>query len=80
MAYMCLNIINFHAVDISERRSEEVISFFWCSVYISLWNFIHNAFGWEAYSEMENWSCVHKTEEKSNVITKRKMSQFYSDT
>ena len=27
-------IINFDAVDISERRSEEVISFFWRSVYI----------------------------------------------
>ena len=27
-------MINFDAVDFSERRSEEVISFFWCSVYI----------------------------------------------
>ena len=26
-------MINFDAVDFSERRSEEVISFFWCSVY-----------------------------------------------
>ena len=27
-------MINFDAVDFSERRSEEVISFFWCSVYM----------------------------------------------
>ena len=27
-------MINFHAVDISERRSEEVVSFFWHSVYL----------------------------------------------
>ena len=33
IAYMCLNIINFDAVVFSERRSEEVISFFWRSVY-----------------------------------------------
>ena len=26
-------MINFDAVDFSERRSEEVISFFWRSVY-----------------------------------------------
>ena len=28
MAYMCLNMIKFDAVDFSESRSEEVISFF----------------------------------------------------
>ena len=28
-------MINFDAVDFSERRSEEVISFFWRSVYIN---------------------------------------------
>ena len=33
-AYLCPNIINFDAVDFSERRPEEVISFFWRSVYI----------------------------------------------
>ena len=27
-------MINFDAVDFSERRSEEVISFFWRSVYV----------------------------------------------
>ena len=27
-AYLCPNIINFDAVDFSERRPEEVISFF----------------------------------------------------
>ena len=27
-------MINFDAVEFSERRSEEVISFFWRSVYI----------------------------------------------
>ena len=32
IAYLCLNMINFDAVDFSERRSEEVISFFWRSV------------------------------------------------
>ena len=30
---MCPNMINFDAVDFSERHPEEVISFFWCSVY-----------------------------------------------
>ena len=29
-------MIDFDAVDISERRPEEVISFFWRSVYIFL--------------------------------------------
>ena len=28
VAYVCLNMINFDEVDFSERRSEEVISFF----------------------------------------------------
>ena len=28
IAYLCLNMINFDAVDLSEHRSEEVISFF----------------------------------------------------
>ena len=27
-------MINFEGVDFSERRPEEVISFFWCSVYM----------------------------------------------
>ena len=33
-------MINFDAVDFSERRPEEVISFFWRSVYfiLSVWN------------------------------------------
>ena len=31
---MCPNMINFDAVDFSERHPEEVISFFWCSVYM----------------------------------------------
>ena len=34
IAYLCLNMINFDAVDFSEHCSEEVISFFWRSVYI----------------------------------------------
>ena len=34
-AYLCPNI-NFDSVDFSERRPEEVISFFWRSVYINL--------------------------------------------
>ena len=29
-------MINFHVVDFSKCRSEEVISFFWRSVYITL--------------------------------------------
>ena len=32
-AYLCLNMINFDAVNFSERHSEEVMSFFRCSVY-----------------------------------------------
>ena len=35
-AYLCPNITNFDAVDFSERRPEEVISFFWRSVYFML--------------------------------------------
>ena len=35
IAYLCPNMINFDVVDFSERRSEEVVSFFWCSVYHS---------------------------------------------
>ena len=33
-AYLCPNIINSDIVDFSEHRPEEVISFFWSSVYI----------------------------------------------
>ena len=33
-AYLCLNIIKFDSVDFSQRRPEEVISFFWRSVYL----------------------------------------------
>ena len=33
ISYLCLDIINFDAVDFREHRSEEAISFFWCSVY-----------------------------------------------
>ena len=35
-AYLCPNIINFDSVDFSEHRPEEVISFFWRSVYIMI--------------------------------------------
>ena len=34
-AYLCPNIINFDSVNFSERRPEEVISFFWRSVYFN---------------------------------------------
>ena len=34
MDYLCPNMTNFDAMDFSERRSEEVISFFWRSMYI----------------------------------------------
>ena len=33
-AYLCPNI-NFYGVDFSDRRPEEVISFFWRSVYFN---------------------------------------------
>ena len=33
VANLCPNMINFDAYNFSECRSEEVISFFWCSVY-----------------------------------------------
>ena len=39
-AYLCPNMINSDAVDFSERRPEEVISFFWRSVYFSLYALI----------------------------------------
>ena len=35
-AYMCQKMIHFNAVDFSERRPEEVISFFWRSVYLCI--------------------------------------------
>ena len=35
-AYLCPNMMNFDALDFSECRSEERISFFWGSVYILL--------------------------------------------
>ena len=37
-ADLCPNMINFDGVDFSECRSEEVISFFWHSVY--LWKLV----------------------------------------
>ena len=33
-AYLCPNMINFDAVDFSERHSKEVISFYWRSEYL----------------------------------------------
>ena len=39
-------MINFDAVDFSERRPEEVISFFWRSVYYVIQCMILFAFGW----------------------------------
>ena len=33
-AYVCLNMNNFDGVDFSEHCWEEVIHFFWCSVYL----------------------------------------------
>ena len=36
IAYLCPNMINFDEVDFSDCRSEEVISFFWRSVYIAI--------------------------------------------
>ena len=38
-AYVCPNIINFDGVDFSGRRPEEVISFFWRSVYFIMFSF-----------------------------------------
>ena len=32
---LCPNMIHVDALDISEWHSEEVISFFWCSVYVT---------------------------------------------
>ena len=37
-AYLCSSIINFDSVDFIERRPEDVISFFWRSVYITITN------------------------------------------
>ena len=34
IAKLCPNMIHFDALDFSECRSEEVISFFWRSVYV----------------------------------------------
>ena len=33
---LCPNMIHVDALDLSECHSEEVISFFWCSVYVSI--------------------------------------------
>ena len=38
-AYLCPKMIHFDAVDFSERRPEEVISFFWRSVYVLIFSF-----------------------------------------
>ena len=38
IANLCPNMINFDALDFRNSLSEEVISFFWCSVYISHWH------------------------------------------
>ena len=40
MAYLCPNMINYDAVDFSECRSEEVISFMCCSV--GMWYLLLN--------------------------------------
>ena len=41
VAYLCLNMINFDAVNFSERCSEKVISFFWNPVYFcASFNFV----------------------------------------
>ena len=64
IAYLCLNMSNFDAVDFSERRSEEVISFFWRSVYIYIYiySFIHL---WEIIVK-ENWSVAENYCNKVN--------------
>ena len=38
IAILCPNMINFDALDFIECRLEEVISFFWCSVYVAYWS------------------------------------------
>ena len=57
-------MINFDAVDFSERRSEEVISFFWRSVYVSK--------VWYSYGIMKK--CNKKL--YVNVVIRMKVSQF----
>ena len=44
-AYLCANIINFDSVDFSGHRPEEVISFFWRSVYLVQLNNLYSIFG-----------------------------------
>ena len=36
IANLCPTMIHFNAFDFSECRSKEVISFFWCSVYLNV--------------------------------------------
>ena len=43
----CLNMNHFDAVDSSECHSEEVISFFWCSVYVQ-WTTKDKIIDWKA--------------------------------
>ena len=51
-------MINFDAVDFSERRSEEVISFFWRSVYIEASTWRHDG-GQTIATEINVHLCKH---------------------
>ena len=57
-------MINFDAVDFSERRPEEVISFFWCSVYK------HNQYS------TESWVKIRKAKTNKKKIKKNLISEF----
>ena len=59
-AYLCPNMINFDAVDISEHRPEEVISFFWRSVYVCTSCILECA--WEGILFNKSYSCCSSTE------------------
>ena len=43
VAYLCLNMINFDVDDLSERRSEEVITFFFFDAQC-IYNFVYVSF------------------------------------
>ena len=54
---LCPNMIHFDALDFSEWHSEEVISFFWRSVYLS-WPVCHEVKGMGINAKQDRCTCA----------------------
>ena len=70
---MCPNMNHFDAVDFSECHSEEVISFFWRSVYVTFWWFVlqYETLGHVCYIWKQNWK-----EHNKDVMAKNMQSEL----